>query len=161
MIMIGMNITSFFEAQNVSPTDIPIFLLVHTTLSAILVSFTWFLCYQTMSTHTVPSWNRPTSFVTNHPFVQKQTMRWSRQIEVSTKSSETMQRILGKFPTMDPARLAASLVEAKIARLLVKPVTIPGRIWLSLKVTQGFHRFHREQQFLKNNESTFDKENND
>ena len=158
--MIGTNITSFFEDRNMVPTDIPIFLLVHTVLSAVLVSSTWFFCHQTMSTQLPPTWTRPTSFVTNHPFIQKQTIRLSRQIEASSKSSEAMQQILGKFPTIDPARLATSLVEAKIARLLVKPVTIPGRIWLSLKVTQGIHRFHRQQHLPKSSKNTFDKKEN-
>jgi hypothetical protein len=138
--MIGTNVTSFLESRDLTATDIPVFLLAHTALSAILVSSTWFLCYQTMAMNAVPSWTRPTSFVTNHPFVQKQTLRWSHQFEASAKSSKTVQRILDQFPAIDPARLTTSLVEAKVGRFFLKPVTIPGRVWLSLKATQGWHR---------------------
>jgi len=122
------------------PADIPVFLLVHTALSAILVSATWFICFQTMTTMAAPSWTRPTSLVTHHPFVQKQVLRLTRHFEASVKNSNAAQRILCKFPDFDPTRLTASLVEAKIARFFCKPVTIPGRIWLSFKAAQGWHR---------------------
>lgn len=43
-----------------------------------------------------------------------------------------MQYIQQKFPSVDATLLCVSYAEAKLGRLFFKPITVPGRIWLSL-----------------------------
>lgn len=92
----------FLESRNLTATqDLPVFVAVHTALSAILVTSTWMYCYTHSSNHQ------------GLKFIQKR---------IPPKN------IPGK-------RLATSFVEAKVGRLVVKPITIPARLWLSWKAT--------------------------
>ena len=137
-------LTIFLEDRNLSASDIPVFVLVHTALSAILVSATWYLCYQTSGpASSVPSWKRPASFLTSHPVVVRQTERLLQQ---SGSPSSKLQQILARFPHIDPARLATSYIEAKVGRLFLKPVTVPGRLWCSWKSTQAWNQIKRHSE---------------
>jgi hypothetical protein len=44
-----------------------------------------------------------------------------------------VQYIQQKCPSVDATLLCVSYAEAKLGRLFFKPITVPGRIWLSLK----------------------------
>ena len=148
------NATSLMSTPSVSAADVPIFLLIHTALSAVLVSSTWLVCYQ----------SDRSGMLLRHPFVQRQTKRWlassrtaSRSVITTTSSSSygpwkvwpTVKRwassVLEKS-NVDPTKLTTSFVEAKVGRLFLKPVTIPGRIWLSYKGTEALRRKRQKDQ---------------
>ena len=107
---------AFLEARNLTAADIPAFLVVHTALSVVLVSSTWLWCYQTPNTNCL---TRP---------LQKTTKRLLPYPATNNKIQKLLKET---FPSLDATKLAMSFVEAKVGRLMIKPVTVPARLWLS------------------------------
>ena len=56
-----------------------------------------------------------------------------KTLEQASRNSKAVQYIEQKIPTVDATLLCVSYAEAKFGRLFFKPITVPGRIWLSLK----------------------------
>jgi hypothetical protein len=110
---------AFLEERDLTAADLPTFLLVHTALSALWVSSTWYWCYQ-----------NPRS---SHSFVAKRMSTFTTK----AKAPNRVQRLLSNTlpSSLDATRLATSFVEAKVGRLVLKPVTIPTRLWLSWRGT--------------------------
>ena len=135
-----------------SATDVSSFVFIHTVLSAILVSSTWYLAYalspparasnrfgayfaaigKTLSNlipASVQSW------------YQKTSSALSKKAEKAAQKSKSIQRLQQKYPKLDGVRVVASFVEAKIVRLFFKPITVPGRIWMSWRLTKWWKRY--------------------
>ena len=58
------------------------------------------------------------------------------KVERASKNSRPVVYIQQKVPSLDVTRVCVSYTEAKFGRLFFKPITIPGRIWLSWKGTK-------------------------
>ena len=54
-------------------------------------------------------------------------------LEKASRNSRPVQYLERKIPSLDATRLCVSYAEAKFGRLFLKPLTVPGRIWLSWK----------------------------
>ncbi|KAI2509450.1 hypothetical protein MHU86_4951 [Fragilaria crotonensis] len=120
---------SILEARNLTTADIPAFLIVHTALSAVLVSSTWLWCYQS-----------PNPNILTRP-LQKMTAR----LLPSSNSGSKIQTLLKEaIPSLDATKLAVSFVEAKVGRLMIKPLTVPARLWLSWRGTLAFNAIRRK-----------------
>mmetsp|Transcript_9829 Transcript_9829/g.13849 ORF Transcript_9829/g.13849 Transcript_9829/m.13849 type:complete len:152 (-) Transcript_9829:286-741(-) len=131
-------VDTFLEKYDLQASSVPSFVIIHTALSAIWVSSTWYLCYMVSangpSTHSVQ-----TSSILPLPIRQK-TQAVVSQLEVSAQNSKMFRKIQNKF-NVDPGRFTLSYVESKIGRLFFKPITIPGRIWLSYRGSQAISHF--------------------
>lgn len=141
----------FLDENNFGATDIPLFVGVHTALSVALVSSTWYLFYVASM-----RWGQPVTSLPNTGSLQSkslllrsvlssprvptsmQTRALSilEKVDASSQNSKIIDFLTGHYSTVDPTRLAISFLEAKFARLFLKPFTIPGRIWLSWKATK-------------------------
>lgn len=64
----------------------------------------------------------------------------SKKAESAARKSKSIQRLQQKYPKLDGVRVVASFVEAKIVRLFFKPITVPGRIWMSWRLTKWCKR---------------------
>eukprot|EP00545_Synedropsis_sp_CCMP1620_P009985 CAMPEP_0119011916 /NCGR_PEP_ID=MMETSP1176-20130426/5965_1 /TAXON_ID=265551 /ORGANISM="Synedropsis recta cf, Strain CCMP1620" /LENGTH=201 /DNA_ID=CAMNT_0006964795 /DNA_START=38 /DNA_END=644 /DNA_ORIENTATION=- len=125
---------AFLEERDLTAADLPTFILLHTALSALLVSSTWYWCYQ-------------------HPskFLSRAGVMNNKRIGSILKSPNTpgrVQRLLqNTMPSSSSTKLlATSFVEAKIGRLVAKPITIPTRLWLSW---QGTVAWKQQQQIIR------------
>jgi hypothetical protein len=122
---------SFLEARNLTAVDIPAFLIVHTALSVVLVSSTWLWCYQS-----------PNPNILTLP-LQKMT---TRLLPSSTASCKIQTFLKETIPSLDATKLAMSFVEAKVGRFVIKPVTVPARLWLSWRGTMAFNTIRRKKE---------------
>lgn len=127
-------------------------MLFHTVLSAILVGSTWWHCYWAASSLAIDKMPRSAllnSLVTT-PFISDGIKRRAcnslAALEKASRRSKLVAYLERKMPSLDPTRLCVSYAEAKVGRLLFKPLTIPCRIWLSWKLTKLW------QQRFKTNE---------
>lgn len=140
------NVDNFLERYDLQASSLPSFVIIHTALSAILVSSTWYLCYMVSanpsdaSSTALNSVQQTSTRILPLPF-RKRTQAAVAQLEISAQKSKMFRKIQNRFPNIDPGRLTLSYVEAKIGRLFVKPITVPGRIWLSYKGAQAMSRF--------------------
>ena len=57
-------------------------------------------------------------------------------LENASRNSKPVKYLEQKIPSLDATRLCVSFAEAKFGRLFFKPITVPGRIWLSWKGTK-------------------------
>ena len=134
-----------------SATDVSSFLVIHTVLSAILVSSTWYLAYALSSP--ARSSNRFGAYFaaigkTLSKLIPASVQSWyqitasalSKKAESAARKSKSIQRLQQKYPKLDGVRVVASFVEAKIVRLFFKPITVPGRIWMSWRLTKWCKR---------------------
>jgi hypothetical protein len=130
---------SFLEDRDLSVADVPVFLIIHTALSVALVSSTWYLCHQqqqqTFLTRRVQKLT--TSAISSNKKIQ-------RLLNDNTASipNKRIQRLL---KNTDATKLATSFVEAKVGRLVVKPITIPARLWLSWQGTLAWKETRKKK----------------
>lgn len=117
---------SFLEDHGLSPSDLPIFLIVHTALSIVLVSSTWLWCYQNPN---------PTFLTRRISKLAQQHPRFSFTPEKSPPTLKVQQLLKDTIPSLDATKLATSFIEAKLGRLVIKPITVPARLWLSWQAT--------------------------
>ena len=138
-----------------SATDVSTFVVIHTLLSAILVSSTWYLAYALSSPARVSNlghsrlgaylaaMGRSCSNLIPGPlrrWYQTTASTLSTKAEAAAQRSKSIQRLQAKYPQLDGPRIVTSYVEAKIVRLFFKPITVPGRIWMSWKGTKWWKR---------------------
>ena len=138
-----------------SATDVSTFVFIHTVLSAILVSSTWYLAYVLSSparASTLGQGRLGTSLVAVgkslskliptpvQSWYHKTTSTLSSKAEAAAQKSKSIQKLQTRYPQLDGVRVATSYVEAKIVRLFFKPITVPGRIWMSWKATKWWKR---------------------
>lgn len=138
-----------------SATDVSTFVFIHTVLSAILVSSTWYLAYVLSSPARVSTLGQGrlgTSLAaigkSLSNLISKSVQSWyqktkstlSSKAEAAAQKSKSIQRLQTKYPQLDGPRIAASYVEAKIVRLFFKRITVPGRIWMGWKATKWWRR---------------------
>lgn len=149
-----MGIHEYLESHDVCASDVPQFLLMHTVLSAALVGSTWWLCYYAagnmieMASSSLPSWvaampqePKPKSLLLNSVMfssmvpngIKRKLYQGLVSVEKGSRNSRAVKYLGRKFPALDATRVCVSYAEAKLGRLVVKPITVPGRIWLSWK----------------------------
>uniref|UniRef100_A0A7S1YV05 Uncharacterized protein n=1 Tax=Ditylum brightwellii TaxID=49249 RepID=A0A7S1YV05_9STRA len=146
-----------------SQADVPSFLFIHTALSAILVSSTWYICYVAAgscapkpppttimspllsSTQQQPPKSILLNALLSSSFVpqsiQKRAYSSLVSIEKASCNSSVVKFVQRTFPSIDATRLVLSFAEAKFGRLFFKPITVPGRIWLSWKGAKAWRCF--------------------
>ena len=161
--IISMGIQEYLDTQNISSSDVAPFVIIHTVLSAILVGSTWWLCYSAASlTSLQPAAKSlgidemPRSALLNSlvatPFISDGIKRRACgslvALEKASKNSKLVAFLDRKFPSLDATRLCVSYAEAKLGRLFFKPLTIPGRIWLSWTGTKAWQQLNTN---LENN----------
>ena len=144
-----------------SATDVSSFLLIHTVLSAVLVSSTWFLAYGLSSPARASSrfgayFAAIGKTLSNlipasvQSWYQRTVSALSKKAEEAAQNSKSIQRLQQKYPKLDGVRVVASFVEAKIVRLFFKPITVPGRIWMSWRLTKWWKRcWDRREEYEK------------
>lgn len=160
-----MGIKEYLDEQDVSSSDVAPFLIIHTVLSAILVSSTWWLCYSAASFASPEQSSlmmslgidkMPRSALLNSlvamPFisdgVKRRAVSSLAALEKTSRNSKLVAFLERKMSSLDATRLCVSYAEAKLGRLFFKPFTIPARIWLSWKGT----KLWQQQQFIADGE---------
>ena len=160
------------DASSGSPsaTDVSTFVFIHTVLSAILVSSTWYLAYVLSSPARVSTLGHGrlgTSLASvgkslaklipkpAQSWYRKTTTTLSSKAEAAAQKSKSIQRLQTKYPQLDATRIATSYVEAKIVRLFFKPFTVPGRIWMSWKATKWWKRCLKSIRGVGNGSDNF------
>lgn len=146
-----MGVQEYLEEQNISSSDVAPFLIIHTVLSAILVGSTWWLCYsaswqpaaKSLGIEEMPRSALLNSFVAM-PFIsdgiKRRVCSSLIALEQASRNSKLVAFLDRKFPSLDATRLCVSYAEAKLGRLFFKPLTIPGRIWLSWTGTKAWQQ---------------------
>mmetsp|Transcript_35842 Transcript_35842/g.61122 ORF Transcript_35842/g.61122 Transcript_35842/m.61122 type:complete len:233 (-) Transcript_35842:115-813(-) len=144
-----MGINEYLESRDVSSSDVAPFLLIHTILSAALVGSTWWWCYlgsgRTPPTQLFKNEQMPQSVLLNLlvsvPIIPDGIKRWASRsllaLEQASRNSKPVKYLEQKMPSLDATRVCVSYAEAKFGRLFFKPITVPGRIWLSWKGTKA------------------------
>mmetsp|Transcript_26851 Transcript_26851/g.58735 ORF Transcript_26851/g.58735 Transcript_26851/m.58735 type:complete len:201 (+) Transcript_26851:155-757(+) len=140
------------EVQSTGTTagDVSAFIFIHTVLSAVLVSSTWYLAYLLSSPTSSLGTTRVGAYLSSilatvtklvpRPIKQRlQTL--TQKVERAAESSTVVQKLQARYPMLDGARIITSYVEAKVVRLFFKPITVPWRLWASWKLTKGWGRF--------------------
>mmetsp|Transcript_26852 Transcript_26852/g.58737 ORF Transcript_26852/g.58737 Transcript_26852/m.58737 type:complete len:201 (+) Transcript_26852:155-757(+) len=140
------------EVQSTGTTagDVSAFIFIHTVLSAVLVSSTWYLAYLLSSPTSSLGTTRVGAYLSSilatvtklvpRPIKQRlQTL--TQKVERTAQSSTVVQKLQARYPKLDGARIITSYVEAKVVRLFFKPITVPWRLWASWKLTKGWGRF--------------------
>ena len=152
---VTVTVAEYLEEQNISPSDVAPFVIIHTVLSALLVGSTWFLCHtaahmtsmqpaaKSLGVEEMPRSALINSFVAI-PFISDSIKRSACNslvgLERSARNSRLVAYLDRKFSSMDATRLCVSYAEAKLGRLFFKPFTIPGRIWLSWTGTKAWQQ---------------------
>lgn len=131
---------AFLEERDLTAADLPTFLLIHTALSAVWVSSTWYWCYQ-----------NPRS---SHTFLSRRVKNLTGASKNSSTPGRVQKLLQTTVPSLDATKLATSFVEAKIGRLVVKPVTIPARLWMSWKGTLAWKQQELQRRIIMGGKST-------
>ena len=121
-------IKAAFAEQGIGAADVPRAIVVHEVLGASLFLGVWGVCYAAQPTmalaRAVPSLLQRVEAAA--AFADARIARWT-----------WLQRIPG-VRAADPKRLAAGLAESVALRNLVRPVTVPAKLWLTWQVVTAF-----------------------
>jgi len=109
--------------------DLPKAIVCHEALGVIILALTWSACYV---------WP-----MSQNPLLMKPISRIKNYIPVSTLSK--ISAGIEKFP-VNP-RITESYIESSCFRKIVRPITIPGKLWLTLRLL----RFHAKTESNSNN----------
>mmetsp|Transcript_6086 Transcript_6086/g.13794 ORF Transcript_6086/g.13794 Transcript_6086/m.13794 type:complete len:211 (-) Transcript_6086:1043-1675(-) len=154
-----MGINEYLESRDISHSDVAPFLLVHTFLSAALVGSTWWWCYwgsgRTPPSQLFKNEQMPQSMLLNSLLampmisegIKRRASRALLTLEKASRSSKPVKYLERKMPSLDATRVCVSYAEAKFGRLFFKPVTVPGRIWLSWKGTKMWKQIKSNTNF--------------
>ncbi|CBJ27955.1 conserved unknown protein [Ectocarpus siliculosus] len=129
-------IKEYFEDRGVTASNLPKVIVVHECLSVAFLALTWAVCYQIQPTQgPVLAPINKTIQNSNNAFIVRS--RQSFEALISKSEKRLSQDWLNKRG-IDSGRMAISLAESTLFRKLAKPVTIPGKLWLTLKLSQTF-----------------------
>ncbi|CAM9873144.1 unnamed protein product, partial [Ectocarpus fasciculatus] len=155
-------IKEYFEDRGVTASNLPKVIVVHECLSVAFLALTWAVCYQIQPTQARHPRGRErrterdrqtdrrdnreaccpvfapinrTIQNSNNAFIVRS--RQSFEALISKSEKRLSQEWLNKRG-IDSGRVAISLAESTLFRKLAKPVTIPGKLWLTLKLSQTF-----------------------
>ncbi|KAL7551214.1 hypothetical protein ACHAWF_014408 [Thalassiosira exigua] len=157
----AMGINQYLESRGADASDVAPFVVIHTILSAALVGSTWWWCYWG-SGRALPRPAAPSSFANeaaprsmllnsllSAPVISDEIKRRASRallaLEKASRGSGPVRYLERKVPSLDATRLCVSYAEAKFGRLFFKPITVPGRIWLSWKGAKTWKRTSRSR----------------
>ncbi|CAM9389062.1 unnamed protein product, partial [Pylaiella littoralis] len=119
----------------VTAADVPRVIITHEFFSVAFLAFTWAACYQIQpSKSPVFAPINKTLQESNNVFIAKS--RQSFEALLSRSERRISHEWLSKRG-IDSVRVAVSLAESTVFRKVAKPVTIPAKLWLTLKCVQG------------------------
>lgn len=117
-------VRDFFDAAGLEARDLPVAFVLHELISLGLAAASWSLCYSLQPTQTLA---RALPGVKIRP-------SWMQAIQASSerklKWMKSLPMVKGKNK-----RLAVSLAESTAFRASIKPITFPGKLWASWKLT--------------------------
>ncbi|CAM9409476.1 unnamed protein product [Ectocarpus sp. 13 AM-2016] len=128
-------IKEYFEDRGVTASNLPKVIVVHECLSVAFLALTWAICYQLQPTQAMFAPINKTIQNSNNAFIVRS--RQSFEALIAKSEKRLSQDWLNKRG-IDSGRMAISLAESTLFRKLAKPVTIPGKLWLTLKLSQTF-----------------------
>uniref|UniRef100_A0A7S0WNF0 Uncharacterized protein n=1 Tax=Pyramimonas obovata TaxID=1411642 RepID=A0A7S0WNF0_9CHLO len=119
-------IKDYFVEQGLTVADIPKAIVLHEVVSIGFAAATWMVAYQTQPGKTlamaVPADKRPKFLVNGYKAAMGAA---KKQVE----KTSFLKRI------SDPERLTVSCAESICFRGIIKPVTVPGKLWAAWKLT--------------------------
>ncbi|CAM9218414.1 unnamed protein product [Sphacelaria rigidula] len=127
-------VKKYFEERGVTAADIPKAIVVHNLLGAAFMVMTWGAFYQIQPSQR-PMFAPMKRAVTNSNKAVVVKMRQSYKIVVSEAERRMAPQWMEKRG-IDSGRVAVSFAESTLFRKLAKPVTIPGKFWLTFKVIE-------------------------
>eukprot|EP00752_Nemacystus_decipiens_P012591 g11151.t1 len=128
-------IKEYFKDRGVTTSDLPKVILTHELFSVAFLAFTWAACYQIQPSQS-PLFAPINKSIqdSNNAFIVKS--RQSFEGLLSKAERRISHEWLSKRG-IDSGRVAVSLAESTVFRKFAKPVTIPAKLWLTLKFVQG------------------------
>lgn len=108
-------VQTFFEHKGIKPVHIPQAIFFHEILGLTLLAITWSTCY----------WFPPSK----NAYLQKPIQKMSEMIPVSLSSRVNSNPIFG-------SKLGSSYLESSCLRKLVRPFTLPGKLYLTYLLVQ-------------------------
>uniref|UniRef100_A0A7S1V512 Uncharacterized protein n=1 Tax=Grammatophora oceanica TaxID=210454 RepID=A0A7S1V512_9STRA len=128
-------------AVDLRPADIPVFAVIHVAQSFLNIAVTWYACYQIP---TLSKWFAEIPVVKRRmrSYEQKSTAR-NKSGKESSGGMGLADRISKWAPSLDSDKLKTSFLEAFVVRLIIKPITIPVRLWINWKITKALGRLIR------------------
>lgn len=122
-------------ANNVSPMDVPIAVVLYQFVSIGLLAITWTACYyiQPMKTPIFTPVTQAVEASGNSIVIGLRT--------TYAKALVAAEGVIAKAPMVrgrdvDTQRLATALAESSVFRKFVKPITFPGKLWVTWRIME-------------------------
>eukprot|EP00963_Diacronema_lutheri_P007192 scaffold630_cov350-Pavlova_lutheri.AAC.3 len=132
-------VRDFFDQCGLEARDLPLAFVIHEVVSVAIATAAWSFCYAAQPSRLVArSLPRTT---TASPWMQRTTaaaeakLQWTKRFPLAKKNGK---------------RLAVSLAESIALRASIKPITFPGKMWASWKLTLLLKRKRNASKGLKN-----------
>ena len=135
------SLTAYFSEHDLALSDVPKAVLVHEGIGLGLLVGIWGSCFAVRPTHRIleplrqASW--APSFLKGHSSSASSSSS-SASFQAALAAAEA--RVAGArwVPAgVDPRRLVVSLAESVVIRNLVRPVTIPLKLWMTYSIVVG------------------------
>eukprot|EP00037_Helgoeca_nana_P036490 m.11622 g.11622 ORF g.11622 m.11622 type:complete len:164 (+) comp7455_c0_seq2:419-910(+) len=120
-------IATYLEDSGVAVSDVPLAIFVHESMSVTLLIGAWGLCYMTRpSVALAGQFSRVAALrPAAEPF---------KNLVLSAQSRVNSAAWIRRTPLLrnaDAGRLAVSLAESSVVRNVMRPLTIPGKLWIT------------------------------
>ncbi|KAK3233646.1 hypothetical protein CYMTET_56072 [Cymbomonas tetramitiformis] len=112
----------YFIEQGITVSDIPKAIIIHEVISVALAAFWWAACYQV----------QPIRAIARR--VPRGRGAYEKALVIAKGKVDKMQW-LKRLPGSDSPRLTTSFAESLILRGFLKPISFPGKLWASYKLT--------------------------
>mmetsp|Transcript_12956 Transcript_12956/g.17052 ORF Transcript_12956/g.17052 Transcript_12956/m.17052 type:complete len:204 (-) Transcript_12956:175-786(-) len=147
-------ITSYFEEKGFQPSEIPKAFAIYEFLGLSLLISTWTFCY----------YIQPTQTSIFQPCLR--TVQKSENVFIASVRGtyhQTLSMLEGKMDTSrffhfipavrsgNAKRVITSLAESTVFRKTAKPITIPGKMWLTWNILSMFRGDEQQKQTTANN----------
>mmetsp|Transcript_3195 Transcript_3195/g.19755 ORF Transcript_3195/g.19755 Transcript_3195/m.19755 type:complete len:138 (-) Transcript_3195:861-1274(-) len=114
----------FFDQCGLEPRDLPLAFVLHEVVSVALATAAWSFCYAAQPSQivarSIPRATTTSAWMQRTTAAAEAKLQWTKRLPLAKKNGK---------------RLAVSLAESIALRAAIKPITFPGKMWASWKLT--------------------------
>lgn len=126
-------VRDFFDQCGLEPRDLPLAFVLHEVVSVALATAAWSFCYAAQPSQivarSIPRATTTSAWMQRTTAAAEAKLQWTKRLPLARKNGK---------------RLAVSLAESIALRAAIKPITFPGKMWASWKLTLFFKKRQRQ-----------------
>lgn len=126
-------VLDFFDQCGLEARDLPLAFVLHEVVSVALAAAAWSFCYAAQPSQivarSIPRATTTSAWMQRTTAAAEVRLHWTKRLPLARRNGK---------------RLAVSLAESIALRAAIKPITFPGKMWASWKLTLLLKRKQRQ-----------------